>query len=268
MITKIISSGQGGIEKAALDLALKMEIPHEGWTNDTGTQDLGRKRSLSILKSKDQNAYIEKNIEMADGTLALFRKKTPSSVFTLLKKTTKRLNKPLLMIDLTKCAKFECSLNINRWLTDENIRTLYVSGEHVSEDSDTYQDVMDILESTLYLGQIEQSKPVAANFSDMPFDAPKNIENAVSCLIEKLPLKQKVLVANMTFVELPALNITIGKYIRENFGIWTGNTELLESCREAAKNKDLTVENVSAVIIQALWEKLKETHRLRLVKTQ
>ena len=266
MITKIISSGQGGIEKAALELAIKMEIPYGGWTTESNTKESTRKMSLSLIKSKDNTECIENNIEMSDGILALFRKKTPGSLFNLLKKITKRLNKPFLLMNLNKISKFECALNINKWITEENIRTLYISGEYISEDSSTYQDVMDILESTLYLGQVEQSTPLTANFAKMPSDLPKTVEQAVESLSSKLPLKDKVLIANMTFGELAIVNVTLGKYIRENFGIWTGNVELLESCRKYSGQKDLTVENISMIVIQAFWEKLKETHRLRVIK--
>ena len=266
MITKIISSELGGIEKAALELAIKTDLPHDGWTMENSAREPSQKRPKSLIESNDMNQCIEKNIQMADGTLALFRKKTPGSLFNLLKKTTKRLNKPFLLMNLNKISKFECTLNINKWLTDENIQTLYISGEHISEDSQTYKDVMDIIESTLYLNQVEQSKPVPAGLATMPSDTPKTIEKAVAHLISKLPLKQKVLIANMTFGELATLNLTIGKYVRDNFGIWTGNTELLESCRQFERNTELTMEHVSIVIIQALWKDLKETHRLRIVK--
>ena len=31
MITKIISGGQTGADRAALDVAIKLDIPHDGW---------------------------------------------------------------------------------------------------------------------------------------------------------------------------------------------------------------------------------------------
>jgi len=31
MITKIISSGQTGVDRAALEVATKLDITHEGW---------------------------------------------------------------------------------------------------------------------------------------------------------------------------------------------------------------------------------------------
>ncbi|UCC96095.1 MAG: hypothetical protein JSW40_04905, partial [Candidatus Omnitrophota bacterium] len=78
--------------------------------------------------------------------------------------------------------------------------------------------------------------------------------------------KDKAAVARMEEDELAALNPTIGAYIRRRFGLWSGNQELLASCRTVSGNKNLHEDDASAVIIRELWKQLRETHNLRSVK--
>jgi hypothetical protein len=70
----------------------------------------------------------------------------------------------------------------------------------------------------------------------------------------------------MTHDELVDLNSNLGAYIRNAFRLWAGNQELMESCRFVTKNKKLDVDEASFVIIDAMWEKLRKTHKLKVVK--
>jgi len=51
-----------------------------------------------------------------------------------------------------------------------------------------------------------------------------------------------------------------------NFNVIIGNDKLLESCRLSEKKPDLINENVPEIIIRKLWEDLKKTHKLRVIK--
>jgi hypothetical protein len=44
------------------------------------------------------------------------------------------------------------------------------------------------------------------------------------------------------------------------------NKELFESCRAVSGNKNLNEATAALVIIEKLWEKLRETHRLRVIR--
>ena len=263
MIRKIISGGRGSIEQAALDLAVKLEIPHKGWVpKGTGTDRIDRYH-LTMDACDDEISALEKNAKESQGTLILYNRKMPEILQTL-KKILYNLDQPILEIDLSRVSKFECALNINRWITENRIEVLHVSGER-SEKQGACPDATDILESVLYLGQVEQSKPLSAKLSKPISLLPHTVDEAVTCLETELPLKDKVTIANMTIGELPALNLTLGKYIRESFGMWAGNTALVNSCMERSGKPDIQIEDTGIIIIQALWEKLKGTHRLRLL---
>ncbi len=60
--------------------------------------------------------------------------------------------------------------------------------------------------------------------------------------------------------------LTLGKYIRNYYGLLSGNDELIESCREVSSSDCKNGEEASAIIIKSLWEKLRETHKLRVLK--
>jgi hypothetical protein len=95
---------------------------------------------------------------------------------------------------------------------------------------------------------------------------PKTIHEAVERLITEMALKDKVVVANMTHDELVDLNSSLGAYIRNAFRLWAGNHGLMESCRFVSKNKKLNADEASFAIIDAMWEKLRTTHKLKIIK--
>ena len=72
MIQKIISGGQTGADRAALDFAIKHNIPHGGWIPkgrkaEDGT--LSEQYQLQEMPTGSYPARTEKNILDSDGTL-------------------------------------------------------------------------------------------------------------------------------------------------------------------------------------------------------
>lgn len=97
-------------------------------------------------------------------------------------------------------------------------------------------------------------------------ELPKTVDEAVDRLISELPLKFKNKLSNMPEDNLVDLRLTFGIQIRNVFRLDAGNRDLLESCRDAAKDKYLHHSQAPSVIIQMLWRKLRDTHKLRVVK--
>jgi hypothetical protein len=155
----------------------------------------------------------------------------------------------------------------------KKIEILNVAGPRASKDAKIYQDTIDILESTYYLGLIEHGMPgaeVPGKSEPDPFNrsagAPATLAQAVEQLIFQMSLKDKATVANMLEDELPQLHLTLGGYIMNSFRLASGNTQLLESCRPETGGALPKEEDAVALIIKALWQKLQQTHKLRLVK--
>ena len=92
---------------------------------------------------------------------------------------------------------------------------------------------------------------------------PKTVSGAVEILHASMTLNQEFLLAKMDEVDLFDLHMSLGHQIRDDFGLWTGNDALMESCRSISGNPDLHVDDASMVIVKALWEKIKEANLLK-----
>lgn len=94
----------------------------------------------------------------------------------------------------------------------------------------------------------------------------KTVDDAVSRMISDMTFRDRILLAKMPHEDLPDIHISLGHWIMQHYRLGLGNPDLLESCRASAGNYFLTAGDAALVIIEALWEKLKDTHRLRAVK--
>jgi len=99
-----------------------------------------------------------------------------------------------------------------------------------------------------------------------PSTPPNTVEEPVDRLISELSLKDKTTISNLSEEELINLHICLGEYIHNEFGLWSGNDDLMASCCAIAKTDKVHEETASTIIIEALWERLRETHKLRVVK--
>jgi len=70
----------------------------------------------------------------------------------------------------------------------------------------------------------------------------------------------------MVKAELIYLNITLGDYIRNTFGINSGHEDLLQEYRDILGRNEITDDDAVNIIITELWKRLRETHALRIIK--
>ena len=76
MNVKIISGGQTGVDRAALDVAVELEIPHGGWCPKGRLAEDGRipdSYKLRETTSREYAVRTEQNVLDSDGTLILYR---------------------------------------------------------------------------------------------------------------------------------------------------------------------------------------------------
>jgi hypothetical protein len=147
-----------------------------------------------------------------------------------------------------------------------------VTGSRTSEDAKIYKETMYIVEGIILLGLLK-AKP-GEHLTDydrkellekLPIP-PKTVDEAVDQVISDFDLKDKIKIANMDLSDLLDVHSNLHVYFKNFFGLWAGNTELLASCRSISKGNVYREDDVTLVIIKALWKKLKETHVLRVVK--
>jgi hypothetical protein len=271
MIQKIISGGQTGVDRAALDAAIKLTIPHGGWIPQGRLTEDGPLPSKYQLKETRSTSYAdrtEKNVLDADATLIISRGPlTGGSEYT--REMAVKHRRLWLHIDLQNIPAFQAAIAINDWISKKGIAILNVAGPRASKDPKIYKDTLNIIESSYYLGLVQGGAAgdnLTAETARRPSRPPQNVDEAVERLISQMPLKDKATVANMSPDELPNLYSSLGDYILKNFGLLSGNPQLIESCRMAADGSVAHEKDAAAIIIEALWQKLRRTHKLRVIK--
>ncbi len=275
MIRKIISGGQTGVDQAALDAAINLDVAHGGWIPKGRITESGPLPEKYKLKETRSSSYADrtaKNVQDADGTLIIARGVlTGGTEYT--REMAIKHKRPWLHIDLSQMAAFQAASAINQWILQNEIEILNVAGPRASKDPTVYQEALNIIESAYYLSLAETSMSAAGNLKELsqsqaepPPAAPQTVDEAVDRLVSNMPLKDKTTVANMSYDELPNLHLTLGGYILNNFGILSGNWELMRSCRAKSQNTLQHEEDAVGIIIDALWEKLRKTHKLRVIK--
>ena len=84
---------------------------------------------------------------------------------------------------------------------------------------------------------------------------PVSIEDAVYVLSLLVEDEDKTAFKNMPEEEfIISTHFSIGMYIRNNFGLWSDNKELLRSC--GADNTD--PDNAASIILKAFWKSIQK----------
>jgi putative molybdenum carrier protein len=131
MIEKLISGGQTGVDRAALDFALQLGIACGGWCPKGRRAEDGVIPPSYPLQETPTEEYPERtewNVRDADGTLILTRG-TPDRGTALTVKLAKRMKKPFYVVDLSQPAFPEA---VRAWLQENAIRVLNVAGPRES----------------------------------------------------------------------------------------------------------------------------------------
>jgi hypothetical protein len=274
MISKIVTSGRTGVELAGLDVAAKLGISHGGWAprgmrNDQGP--LPAQYGLQEVLSMGFKKAMEQNIMNSDGTLLITRgRKTVETRYAV--ETALRYQRQFLHVDLSQHSAFEAASLTTTWVSLQNIKIVFVTGPSAHHDAAIYDQTKKILETAFYLefvktGLHPEHPPLAPLADDAPRpETPHSVDEAIARLKKILPLKDRAIIANMQPEELDHLRSGLGDYIKQNFGIYTGNMSLLQSCAELAGIVQPLPEEACAVILKALWKDLQTTHKLRIIK--
>lgn len=141
MIEKNISGGQTGVDRAALDAAMSLNVDHGGWCPKGRLAEDGKIPLQYALQETETAEYSERtkfNIRDSDGTLVLVPM-LPIDVkdgTVLTVEEVKKQKKPHLIIDLSKQHDFDMILN---WATENDIKILNIAGPRESSSPGIYQ---------------------------------------------------------------------------------------------------------------------------------
>ena len=94
---------------------------------------------------------------------------------------------------------------------------------------------------------------------------PKTVNQAVERLISDLSLKDRVYIANLAREDLYLIQLSLRSHLGQELGLWSGNKDLIESCRVMSGFSELRADHCPEIILEALWRKLRKTHAIRVV---
>jgi Circularly permutated YpsA SLOG family len=139
-VTKIVSGGQTGVDRGALDAALFMGFPCGGWCpEDRGAEDgpIPLRYPLRPVGRGGNDARTRKNVIDSDATVILFDSVRWSGALaggTLLTRTvSEALNRPHLVIDAATANATEAAERIVQFAEAHRVRVLNVAGPRASE---------------------------------------------------------------------------------------------------------------------------------------
>ena len=137
MIEKIVSGGQTGVDRAALDCAIALDIPHGGWCPAGRRAEDGRLDDRYRLAELDSGEYADrtrKNVEDSDGTLILNRETLEGGTVATLA-FARSLDKPFMLVDLDDPPAADA---VRNWLLANHVRQCNVAGPRESKRPGIY----------------------------------------------------------------------------------------------------------------------------------
>lgn len=135
---KVISGGQTGVDRAALDAAMEAGIAVGGWCPGGRRAEDGAiadRYPLEETPKRDYRQRTEWNVRDSDGTLILYWGELQNGTLATAKFARDTYRRPLLMVNLLEQVE---SRETARWIADHNIRTLNIAGPRESSRRGIY----------------------------------------------------------------------------------------------------------------------------------
>ena len=132
VVERIISGGQTGVDRAALDVALELGIACGGWCPRGRHAEDGRipdRYPLCETPAADYAQRTEWNVRDADATLVLHRGALRGGT-ALTVALARRLGKPLVSVDLEAATD---AAQVRAWLAGQQVSVLNVAGPRESQ---------------------------------------------------------------------------------------------------------------------------------------
>ncbi|MEW6055965.1 MAG: putative molybdenum carrier protein [Bdellovibrionota bacterium] len=145
-LNRIVSGGQTGVDRAALDIGLMFKIPCGGWCPKGRLAEDGvidERYPMTETVSEQYEQRTEWNVRDSDGTLVLaWGPLTEGTLFTA--KIAKKYKKPLLCVDLKKDPDSSVEL-ARKWIREQGTAVLNVAGPRASQNREIYPEAYKFL---------------------------------------------------------------------------------------------------------------------------
>ena len=173
MLKTIVSGGLPGVEKAALDAAIKLDIPHQGWTYKSRNAEndaLPEQYNVKEIANPSYFERLEKNIIDSDGTVILtYGQLIRGSNAT--SDLAEKHKKPCLLLELNTCTRVQASSSIRKWMENHGIKEIFFTGSKPMAAPNMHEEVILIIEGVC---QVEREYEKFLGFKEED-DAPDTI---------------------------------------------------------------------------------------------
>lgn len=137
-LKKIVSGGQTGVDRAALDAAISMHISYGGWCPKGRLAEDGlipQKYHLDETPHPDYAERTEWNVRDSDGTLIIIREPPEGGTKLTLDKAIVS-GKPYFVLNINRAELFEQFID---WIRENPIRVLNIAGPRESQSPGIYE---------------------------------------------------------------------------------------------------------------------------------
>lgn len=166
-LIKIVSGGQTGADRAALDVAIERAVPVGGWCPRGRLAENGRIPLQYTLQETPSDRYAERtswNVRDSDATLVFTMADIGGgTAFTI--EEARRLGKPIKLVD----PRAFNPVDIQVWLTAHSIRILNVAGPRESEQPGIYNATRTAINRIIEI--VEEASPSEARSDADPHTA-------------------------------------------------------------------------------------------------
>jgi hypothetical protein len=140
IVDRIVSGGQTGADRAALDWAIQNGIPHGGWCPRGRKAEDGPLDAKYLLQETKSARYIQRtrqNVTDSDGTLVVNLGKLEGGTFATVKVAGSQ-KKPHLILQLDAGVGDDAVRQLLDWLQRQSIATLNIAGPRECTRLGTY----------------------------------------------------------------------------------------------------------------------------------
>lgn len=156
----IVSGGQSGVDRAALDAALAACLPCGGWCpRGRAAEDgpIAPRYPLRECDSADPAGRTRLNVRDSDATLILVRGALSGGT-ALTARHAGRIGRPCLIVDLDAADDMPArAARIAGWLRDKRVRVLNVAGPRESGMPGIYADARALMDEVIALAGRERA---------------------------------------------------------------------------------------------------------------
>jgi hypothetical protein len=141
---KIISGGQSGVDRAALDWAIASDIKHGGWCPRGRLSEDGPIATVYQLKELESDRYADRtrrNVDDSDATLILYGHKLEGGTLLTAQYARQKM-KPMFKVRLFGARP---TIRLQEWLIEVRPKCLNIAGPRASTQPKIYEIAFDYL---------------------------------------------------------------------------------------------------------------------------